>query len=184
MDGFIKITDQLINELFEKNWFRLWDLLPQNAKIVFAELYTEQTHSLISSLTDCESPIEQIMALRLSDFIHSRSKYKMELEDGIDIIEAQNQVEIMLKTATYRVDFKIPILDLISNQGINFIIECDGHDFHEKTKEQVARDKKRDRAFVAAGYKVIRFAGSEIWNDPLGCAHEALTMIFGDVKIQ
>ncbi|MCL6443424.1 MAG: endonuclease domain-containing protein [Alicyclobacillus sp.] len=47
-----------------------------------------------------------------------------------------------------------------------FVIECDGHDFHEKTKEQAAHDKKRDREMTSMGYIVMRFTGSEIWNDP------------------
>lgn len=51
-------------------------------------------------------------------------------------------------------------------------IECDGHDFHEKTKEQAARDKKRDREIVSAGYPVMRFTGSEIYKSPRACAEQ------------
>lgn len=43
----------------------------------------------------------------------------------------------------YRADFSI----FAGLNAFNFIkkivVECDGHDFHEKTKEQAARDKKR-----------------------------------------
>lgn len=52
------------------------------------------------------------------------------------------------------------------------VIECDGHDFHERTKEQASRDKSRDRSFVLEGYDCFRFTGSEIWKDPLGCADQ------------
>lgn len=48
-------------------------------------------------------------------------------------------------------------------------VECDGHDFHERTKEQARRDKGRDRKLVAAGVQVVRFTGSEIFADPLRC---------------
>lgn len=51
-------------------------------------------------------------------------------------------------------------------------IECDGHEFHEKTKEQAARDKKRDRDIVCAGYPMLRFTGSEIYRDPVACANQ------------
>lgn len=51
-------------------------------------------------------------------------------------------------------------------------IECDGHDFHEKTKEQAARDKSRDRALVQAGMHVIRFTGSEIFRDAESCVRQ------------
>lgn len=52
------------------------------------------------------------------------------------------------------------------------IVECDGHDFHEKTKEQARRDKSRDRLAVVNGYDCFRFTGFEIWRNPLGCAKE------------
>ena len=54
------------------------------------------------------------------------------------------------------------------------IVECDGHDFHERTKEQAARDKKRDRYFQASGNPVLRFTGSEIYKDAWGCASQII----------
>ena len=60
------------------------------------------------------------------------------------------------------------------------MIECDGHDYHERTKEQAARDKKRDRFFASKGYKVLRFTGSEIWADPEAVAEEALGQLSRD----
>lgn len=45
------------------------------------------------------------------------------------------------------------------------IVECDGHDYHERTKEQARRDRSRDRHFVKQGIPVLRFTGSEIWAD-------------------
>jgi len=47
------------------------------------------------------------------------------------------------------------------------VVECDGHEFHERTKEQAVRDRKRDRRLQAKGYRVFRFTGSEIYKDPL-----------------
>lgn len=52
------------------------------------------------------------------------------------------------------------------------IVECDGHDFHERTKEQASRDRSRDRSVSALGYEIFRFTGSEIWRDPWGCADQ------------
>ena len=51
-------------------------------------------------------------------------------------------------------------------------IECDGHDFHERTKEQAERDRSRDRWMIANGVQVIRFTGREIWRDPEECARQ------------
>jgi len=52
------------------------------------------------------------------------------------------------------------------------VVECDGHDFHERTKEQAARDRARDRMLQDKGWGVFRFTGSEIWKDPMGCAFQ------------
>lgn len=54
------------------------------------------------------------------------------------------------------------------------IIECDGHDFHEKTKQQAARDKKRDRDFLSQNIPTFRFTGSEINLNPSACVDEVI----------
>lgn len=56
-------------------------------------------------------------------------------------------------------------------------IYCDGHEFHEKTKEQAKRDRSIDRWIQEQGMKVLRFTGSEIWNDPQKCAEQVLNFI-------
>jgi very-short-patch-repair endonuclease len=56
------------------------------------------------------------------------------------------------------------------------VIECDGHDYHERTKEQAAHDRKRDRAMTEAGIVVLRFTGSEIWKNPFSCAEQVLAL--------
>lgn len=74
------------------------------------------------------------------------------------------------QVAGWKVDFLI-WMKLGSAIG-GVAIECDGHDFHERTKEQASRDKKRDRDILSAGYPVMRFTGSEIFRDPIGCAEQ------------
>lgn len=54
------------------------------------------------------------------------------------------------------------------------VVECDGHQFHERTKEQAASDRSRDRALMGFGYDVFRFTGSELWRDPWGCAEQVV----------
>lgn len=54
------------------------------------------------------------------------------------------------------------------------IVECDGHDFHERTKEQASKDRSRDRWAQGAGYEIFRFTGSELWRDPLGCVKQVI----------
>lgn len=76
----------------------------------------------------------------------------------------------------YRVDFFVVFRDLAgSARGV--VVECDGHDFHERTKAQAARDRARDRYFASRDFHVLRFTGSEIHNDPVACAQAVITHI-------
>lgn len=51
-------------------------------------------------------------------------------------------------------------------------VECDGHDFHERTKHQARRDRSRDREMANLGITVLRFTGQEIHEDAERCAWE------------
>jgi very-short-patch-repair endonuclease len=57
------------------------------------------------------------------------------------------------------------------------VVECDGHDFHERTKLQAARDRARDRRSQHDGIPVFRFTGSELWADAWGRAREVIEFV-------
>lgn len=103
------------------------------------------------------TPIEQMMAVGL--------------QNGILVSDKPYKSTPQVNIGPYRVDF------LVVKNKRKLIVECDGHDWHEKTKEQAARDKKRDRYFVKNGYRVIRFTGSEIWNKPHEVLKEVLQIV-------
>lgn len=74
----------------------------------------------------------------------------------------------------WRVDFLIHSYDFARKGGPQkwrgLIVECDGHDFHERTKEQAAKDRSRDRQAQLSDLAILRFTGSEIHKDAWGCA--------------
>lgn len=73
----------------------------------------------------------------------------------------------------YRVDFLLCMKGC--DGALHFtVVECDGHDFHERTKEQAEHDRRRDREMQAMGYSVLRFTGAEIWRSPTVAAWTAL----------
>lgn len=89
-----------------------------------------------------------------------------EREDSTLIM--RSQVEI----GPYRVDILLE-----DRAGPVLVIECDGHDFHDRTKEQAARDRRRDREILEMeGLITIRFTGREIWRDPEDCALYCVAM--------
>lgn len=91
------------------------------------------------------------------------------------IIEPQAQIE------NYRADFLLTYKSS-NNSSVTekrLVVECDGHDFHEKTKHQASNDKRRDREMQKLGYEVFRFTGSDIWKDVFSLAQEAIEMVTG-----
>lgn len=75
-----------------------------------------------------------------------------------------------------RIDF-IVTLGLEEDPKPLVFVECDGHDFHERTKEQARRDRQRDRRLQALGHPVMRFTGSEIWADHHAVADEVIDLL-------
>lgn len=75
----------------------------------------------------------------------------------------------------YRIDWAVK--DLRTQKFI--FVECDGHDFHERTADQAERDRSRDREITLAGITPVRFTGREIFRNPCACATEALRILYG-----
>ena len=57
------------------------------------------------------------------------------------------------------------------------VVECDGFDFHERTKEQASKDHARDRSMQSMGYKVFRYTGADIWKEVFVCAEEIISRL-------
>lgn len=134
------------------------------------------------ALGACESPIEAKLVLALFEHPEFDS---MLVRVGasvpyfgclIDELELCPQFVI----GSYRCDFAFRQSHPNGTQT-RIIVECDGHDFHERTKEQAQRDKSRDRYLQANGWKVLRFTGSEIHRTPEKCAAEIASIIQDDM---
>lgn len=73
--------------------------------------------------------------------------------------------------------------DELVRLSVPVIIECDGHDFHERTKGQAQHDRERDRYMQKRGYRVMRFTGSELYRDPMKCAKELDDFLASDESV-
>lgn len=135
------------------------------------EYRIDKTMSVVA--TKLESPIEQIF-LETLILIHLLCANGAPPIDDWDMKGAKPLfgIKTQFKVNGYRADFL-----LVSNTGQALLVECDGHDFHERTKEQAARDRKKDRDLQAAGFVVLRYTGSELWNQPLRCAGDAIATL-------
>lgn len=128
----------------------------------------------------CESPIERALFWAL---VAGTWRRGAAYEWGIVFNDDETGAVLTLTTQRpwpyfeprYRFDFGLNISLREWRQDV--AIECDGHDFHERTKEQAARDRSRDRELLLSGVPTVRFTGSEIFKDPAKCAQSVFDLV-------
>ena len=175
--------------------------------LAHASLLFEYNYGLWLSFGDifkaCDSTIERIFlgALIAQASTHTltpRIIYPYPAAHGggravLDADASTFQICLQEQIGDYRVDFLLQFIDTerVDNNPDpktgrypckevyhNLVIECDGHDFHEKTKAQASKDKERDRILQKCGYPVFRYSGSVIYKDPTRCANECLDYLW------
>ena len=114
---------------------------------------------------EIESPIEKMFFLEWA-FQDMFAIYY----DDIRMIPQYKDYEI---TGKYYVDFMV--IGFCNHPLI--AIEIDGHDFHQKTKEQVRHDKERERFITKNVVKLLRFSGSEVYDNPTKAVNEIIELI-------
>lgn len=125
----------------------------------------EDYSTLFGVLTQhCESPIEALFVAAFVYVLLRDPSYKLTPQALI---------------GDYRVDFLITL----GKDGVerHVIVECDGHDYHERSKQQAERDKSRDRAITSHGLPVFRFTGRELHRNAWGCVEEVLDFTQGQL---
>ncbi len=125
-------------------------------KIQFAKLW----------VNICKSPIEKLLLLVLA-WDHADYRRYFDLDD----LTLRVQQPVKAEGNSYRIDILITVK---TKTGVikEIAVECDGHEYHERTKEQAKHDKQRDRILKRAGYTVLRYTGHEIYQDPVRCAKD------------
>lgn len=131
----------------------------------------------------CGSPIETIVLAALSfgcamDIWNSLglSRFKLTVTKRLDEFPIDIGSIVVLPQYpwnSFRIDFAVGW----ESRTPLFFIECDGHQFHERTPEQAEKDRSRDRVIQQAGIPIIRFTGREIYRDPFKCAAEIIDFL-------
>lgn len=129
----------------------------------------------------CESPIERVMAA----WLYSELTFSFGMHDLTVFVGPREErrwpepynyngagLYCQAPIDRYRVDFLL--FARIADKHSWLVVECDGHDYHERTKEQARRDRSRDRWMTLNGLKVLRFTGQEIYENPQECASQAV----------
>jgi very-short-patch-repair endonuclease len=147
-----------------------------------AGLWMEISVSADSLAPLCESEIELMLlaAFDVQSSMAGRERFtKIVSQDEVfEFGEETLAVIPQYRWNSYRIDFAVRLKNW---DGILFV-ECDGHDFHERTKEQAERDRSKDREVQAAGIPILRFTGREIYRNPMSCVLQIQKFILGRVQ--
>ena len=118
---------------------------------------------LVKRLTPyCGSPIELMLACYVDSIVRGMDATLTIALTDEDVESApQFYLRPQHQIGAHRVDF------LIGRAGKQpIIVECDGREFHHSTRSQIERDRARDADLLAKGFRVIRYPGTEIHNNP------------------
>lgn len=200
-DDFLGSLDTLVDGYLADRKDEMDDLCILALRALVHQKIDSAFREIEQSYGTCESPIEVALLFTLPIVARELGWAVIfkcnSLTDGdrddfspdILIIEPQAQlgehrVDFLLTFRTFGPDHDRPVkgsdgemIPGVKEGEKRMIIECDGHDYHERTKDQAKKDRSRDRFLQSLGYLVFRYTGSEIWQDVFHCAHEALTTL-------
>jgi len=177
------MANKTLDNIFTEDQMEWVDLLlaldPRAQKITVAA-WVRCLEELLPDGDGARSPIEQVLMAAL---LASQRIFTVRNTPGCAWVEVTPQFAVHTDGGDYRADFQVTFVRLgdHSETLVSTLVECDGHEFHEKTKTQAAHDKRRDRLLTQAGHKVLHFTGSEIWHDPYRCAGEVWTQLQADL---
>lgn len=159
------------------------DLVQQQTALAADWLAAKSKQSLIDEVrvTILEQPIHSPIEAVFYAWWEAIDRHEAGHGDTLDGLELAPQVSVSLPNDfRCRPDFMVFPADIeswseASDLGLQYqhiAVELDGHDFHERTKEQVTERNRRDRALQDAGWRVFHFSGSELVRDPERCVRE------------
>lgn len=146
----------------------------------------EQVDLLTAAFSICESPIEERLLLAYLQEFPATAHYDghanpifidEDLTDKKSWVMFIPQFAMHFGKKHFRADFLfLQLVEDAENERVNdvkkVVVEVDGHDFHERTKEQARNDRSRDRFMLREGFYVLRYTGSEVFNNPYVVARE------------
>ena len=197
-EGFSKSLESAVDMLEEVQQLEM-----HTTNFILANSYLSLYEKLNAASSFTKSPIEKALLHAL--IIRGIDKaQRVNVSNGLEKIPYKfgeitycNKLSIVsqYQVGNYKVDFFILYEDIF-HQSIaesnrfplsifkipSLIVECDGHDFHERTKQQISNDKKREREIqkLKSEIPIFRFSGSDIWKDVFAVADEILNYLVSE----
>ena len=166
----------------------IFESLPEKAKELFFislheinDKYKNKMTQFIELRKDnydaCKSPIEKILLLSFNIVSILREEDMHNFS-----VDMHPQYEINISKNKYYADFLVRA-DMFEND-VSFVVECDGYAFHQKTKQQVKCDNEREYNIKLAGYDVLRFSGTQIYEDSFKCANDIVDYMIQKIELE
>ena len=146
------------------------EMFYKKAEIIAKNFYTEKMFSELDCygfMNKMTSPIEQMFCLAL-----------ILLRDS-NFVDGEIRIYPQYKIGKYSCDFMIEYKRLTGPGEFegNIIVECDSQEFHDRSERERRYEKTRERFIVSKGFRVLRFTGKEITENPFIPAIEVLSLL-------
>ena len=174
LDKTYKLTEEYLQGFLE---------LPKKAQqLIMIPLIKARATPQAMLIQDIRTPIEKIFITAFEMYTNFENKKQIYLfpQEEVQIDNKKYYADFMFKADDYLT--KLILGKEIRNYNYKLIIECDGYEFHQKTKQQVQKDNEREYDLKMAGYEILRFSGSQIYNEPLKCAKDTYNYIMKKIK--
>ena len=165
----------------------VYDFIDKSSKIIGEfrrELHAGGMEVYIKE-KNIKSPIEQLFLIALHTILDIEfaevNPSPIGSDSGIINLPGIN-IYPQYQLGKYFIDFVVSPQELGNKNTV--AVELDGHDFHDKNKQQRAYEKSRDRYIVNQGYKLLHFTGSEVTQNPFKVAYEVYNSMgfYGDYE--
>lgn len=140
-----------------------------------------------------KSPIEQIFTICYYRYICDAWFRPIGfIKEPIQVVLFENlksQENIRFGDVCYIADFTFDLSVKNKNgdfiypkcKDIKYVIELDGYEYHS-SKKQVNSDYTREQDLQELGFRVVRFTGSQIYNEPYTCIEKLVKIILNDIE--
>lgn len=128
--------------------------------------------------------------LRNQIVIINNEQYRIVKEDG----DVYNFINKNNKRSNFILDIQIQPKDdcfsgyipdfaiYVNGASYGFVIEIDGYQWHEKSREQARIDKEKERTYLKKCFIPVRFAGYEVYHHSNNCIHDLFEIIEANIQ--
>lgn len=153
-----KMTDQQIweTEFFQKHIQVALDHYVEDARASMLSL-------IQCNLRLCESPLEAAFMAQWIALTSERHNFDLDFQAQRKVTANGHHYRLDFVFAPSKFGWFAPLIGHPHEPKV--AVEMDGHEFHERTADQVTERNRRDRDLQSAGWTVLHLSGSEFNRD-------------------